>query len=240
MLNEENNNKMSEVLRIQSVTVIRERKNETTFEAVLVKRNNSYYFKGFFYKEKALVERSTAYLIHSITKKETKIGLVQQFVEILTNHFLDNQVHELEENDLEENQPSVFDPETPPEGIEDVKTGQSYLIKLNNEDSYSEMVAVMNNGVFRFVPEHGGSVSQNWIASIKEIKETEIEELPEVAPVDQEKQLIEKKNPFFSVSLVYKEGEVIKLYAIIVKDSQSKEEALGKAFFTLENKQNHF
>jgi hypothetical protein len=38
-------------------------------------------------------------------------------------------------------------------------------------------------------------------------------------------------NPVFSVSLVYKEGEVIKLYAIIVKDANNKEEALGKAFF---------
>lgn len=162
MLNEENNKAMSEV-RIESVTVLKERENETTFEATLIRRSKAFYFKGFFYKNNFVVQRSTCHFVGSIHKRETKINVVNEFTAVLREHFV--VIEKLKkENDLQEN-------------------------------------------------------------------ELNFEELPEVAPVDQEKELIEKKNPFFSVSLVYKEGEVIKLYAIIVKDSQSKEEALGKAFF---------
>ena len=64
------------------------------------------------------------------------------------------------------------------------------------------------------------------------------EEVPPVEKINTE--LIDELNkqhkeaflkPVFSVSLVYKESEVIKLYAIIIKDAKNKEEALGKAFF---------
>jgi hypothetical protein len=161
MSNEEINNNMSETLRIQELTILRERKNEITFEAVIIRRSKAYLFTGFYYKNNSVVQKSSCYFSGSISKRETKSNVADTFIEFLQEHFLSQEIEE---------------------------------------------VSVIEN-------------------------ELNFEELPEVPPVDQEKQLIEKKNPFFSVSLVYKEGEVIKLYAIIVKDANNKEEALGKAFF---------
>jgi len=82
-------------VRIQSVTVLKEREDETIFEAVLVKRSKQYYFKGVFYKEKSSVLRSTSYFIGSITKKETKIGLANQFKDVLIPHFVSEELDKL-------------------------------------------------------------------------------------------------------------------------------------------------
>lgn len=99
MSNKENIKAMDNEVRIQSITILKERKNETTFEAVLVKRSKQYCFQGFFYKDKAIIERSTSYFIGSITKKETKIGLVNQFKDVLTPHFVFEEVNKLKNKD---------------------------------------------------------------------------------------------------------------------------------------------